>query len=384
MSLEIVQIVQEFSTVGGVETVAWELARVFSQTCVANSVICRVAAPGSHPRIETVARAVAAIPTRGRLGRLGRLIVVPWFSVCASLALRRHRDVVALSHGDSLSGDIYVAHAVNIESLAMKRAGGEWRYLLNPLHLWVTLRDRWMINGLRYAVYVAVSQRIAEELKRHHGVPADRIRIIPNGVDTERFRLDPAVRPAVRREFGLDEATRLMLFVGHEFRRKGLIHVIRALPRLPDVALLVVGSDDPGLYRETARQLGVADRVIFAGERRDLPALYVAADVFVLPTAYEAFGLVGLEAMASGIPVLATAVGGIEDYLVDGENGYFIRPDSDDIAAAAQRLFDDDERRRAMAVEARRTAERLSWSKIAERYVDLATEIATRRARPLG
>ena len=86
--------------------------------------------------------------------------------------------------------------------------------------------------------------------------------------------------------------------------------------------LLVVGGDSSAPFKRIAEQLGVSERVIFAGSRTDLPRIYPAADAFVLPTLYETFALVCLEAMASGLPVLAGSVGGIEDYLRDGENDF--------------------------------------------------------------
>ncbi len=160
---------------------------------------------------------------------------------------------------------------------------------------------------------------------------ASRIRVIPNGIDLNRFARDTAAGLRIRQEFGIPVDARLLLFAGHEFRRKGLAHAIGALERLgPDVWMLVVGSDNPAPYRKLATTS--ANRLVFAGSRTDMPALYAAADAFVLPTAYETFSLVCMEAMACSTPVFATPVGGIEDYLVDGVNGYQIKMDGADIA----------------------------------------------------
>lgn len=381
MSLEIIQIVQEFSTVGGAETVAWELARAFGRRLVDNRVICRVAADGVDPQttVERVAKAVEGLPTRGPIGRLGRLAVVPWFTFAASRAAKRHGNAVVISHGDSLVGDILVVHAVNAENLAMKRKDGSWRWLMNPIHVWVALRDRWMIGHLRYDTYVAVSRRVATELQHYYDVPADRIRIIPNGIDIERFHPDPQAGAAIRREFGIAAETKLLLFVGHEFDRKGLAHVVGALKFLPDVTLLVVGSDNPGPHVERARAIGAADRLIFAGERRDLPALYNAADAFVLPTNYETFSLVCMEALACSVPVFATPVGGIEDYLIDGFNGHRIDFDAADIAAKIGAFFADPASRATMRENSRKTALDYTWTRIGDLYLALAAEIAAKK-----
>ncbi|MFD0937483.1 glycosyltransferase family 4 protein, partial [Methylobacterium trifolii] len=320
------------------------------------------------------------IPLRGRLRYLARTGVMPLFTVAATVALRRHRDAVVVSHGDSLKGDILVVHAVNAASLAEKRRGGDWRWRLNPMHAWVGLRDHLMIGGLRYRTYVAVSDRVSTELQQHYRVPEDRIRVIPNGIDLARFRREPEAGRAIRREFGIPPEARLLVFAGHEFARKGLSHVIGALERMPaDTWLLVVGSDNPAPYRRLAQS--AADRLVFAGHRTDMPAIYAAADAFVLPTAYETFSLVCMEAMACGLPVFATRVGGIEDYLVDGQSGFGILPESADIADKLAHAFADPALMERLGAGARETASRFGWDRVAQIYLGLIAEVrAAKRA----
>lgn len=381
MTLEIVQVVQELSTAGGVETVCWELAAAFGRAGVANTAVaCTVGGPvGAGTTVERIAPSLARIPTRGVLRHVGRALVVPLFTLAATCALRRHPRAVVISHGDSLRGDLVVVHAVNAESLDEKRRAGTWRWRLNPLHLWVSLRDRFMIGGLRYRFFVAVSTRVASELQNHYGVPAARIRVIPNGIDLARFKPDPALGQAIRREFAIPDGARLILFAGHEFGRKGLAHVIDALEHLDDDTwLLVAGSDNPVPYRRRAGR--AADRIIFAGARSDMPALYAAADAFVLPTAYETFSLVCMEAMASGVPAFATPVGGIEDYLRDGHNGYLIAPDPEDIAAKLRRVLSDPGLLERLRAGARSTAADYGWDRTASRYLELAREVRTARS----
>lgn len=376
MTLEIIQIVQELSSVGGVETVALELAGVFGRAGVQNTVIASTVGSKVDDRtiVERVAPWLARVPTRGALRHLGRALVVPLFTLAATRAAERHRDAVVISHGDSLYGDVLVVHAVNAENLAEKRRAGSWRWLLNPTHLWVAVRDRIMIGGLRYRMFVAVSSRVAGELQRHYGVPPARIRVIPNGIDLARFRPDPAGGARIRAEFGIPAAARLLLFIGHEFDRKGLAHAIGALDRLDDDTwLLVVGSENPAPYRRLARRAG--DRLVFAGARRDVEAFYAAADAFVFPTSYETFSLVCMEALASEVPVLATPVGGIEDYLANGVNGFHVAPDADDIADKVRRVFADPAAYAGLCRGARATAERYGWDQIGTHYIALAAEL---------
>jgi glycosyltransferase involved in cell wall biosynthesis len=390
MDFQIVQVVQELSTAGGVETVAGELARVFNRNNLPNVVLASAVSKSFEgaTRIERIAPWLSRIPTRGPLRHLGRAIVVPIFTLAATWAIRhRYRNAVVISHGDSLTGDVLVVHAVNAQSLAEKRQAGNWGWLLNPMHLWVSLRDHLMIGGLHYRMFVAVSSRVTAELEQLYAVPPSRIRVISNGIDLARFSHSAESGNAIRREFNIPAGAKLLLFVGHEFHRKGLAHAIGALKRLGgDTHLLVVGSDNPAPYRKLAPEL--RDRVIFAGARSDLPALYSAADAFVLPTAYETFSLVCMEAMACGLPVFATAAGGIEEYLKDGRNGFQIRMDAEDIATKLAAAFADPALMNRLREGALATARSYSWDRVGQHYIELLKEIDAERrgevARPLA
>jgi len=384
MDFQIVQVVQELSTAGGVETVAGELARVFNRNNLPNIVLASAVSKGFEgtTKIERIAPWLSWIPTRGLFRHLGRIIVVPIFTLAATWAIkRRYNNAVVISHGDTLTGDVLVVHAVNAQSLAEKRNAGNWRWLLNPMHLWVSLRDRFMIGGLRYRTFVAVSSRVTAELQRIYAVPPSHIRVISNGIDLKRFSRCTESGDAIRREFNIPADAKLLLFVGHEFQRKGLAHVIGALEWLgDDTRLLVVGSDNPAPYRKLAP--AAQDRVIFTGARSDLPALYSAADAFVLPTAYETFSLVCMEAMACGVPVLATAAGGIEDYLKDGINGFRIRMDADDVAAKLAAAFADPALMQRLREGALTTARSYGWDRVGQQYIELLREIdAEKRSR---
>ena len=394
MPFRIVQVIQEFSHDGGAETVAWELQRAWERAGIDSTVIASTVAEGcSTSAIETVAPWLGRVPTRGVLRHFGRLLVVPGFTLAATWALRRHRDAVVLSHGDALAGDVVIIHAVNAASLQSKREEGHWLWTLNPMHLWVALRDRHMIRGLRYRTFVALSERVKTELQELFGVPGSRIRIIPNGVPLDRFKHDPAAGVAVRAELGIPAAAKVLLFCGHEFDRKGLTHIAAAMDRLPpDTWLLVVGEDGAGPYRAAAGQS--VDRVLFLGARRDMPALYSASDAFVLPTAYESFSLVCMEAMACGVPIFATMVGGIENYLVDGVNGHAIPRDAAAIAEILRPVLADPAALQRLGQGAAETAQRFGWDGIAAQYTDLlrsvwqektqARNVATPRGHPAG
>ncbi len=129
-----------------------------------------------------------------------------------------------------------------------------------------------------------------------------------------------------------------------------------------------------------ARRLGVADRVVFAGERPDPVPCFQASDILVLPSAYEANALVVLEALACGLPVVSTHVGFAPDIIVDGDNGFLVDRDAASVAERLRDLAASD--LTEWRVRARRTAERHTWPDIAQRYLDLVDAVRAEREAP--
>jgi glycosyltransferase involved in cell wall biosynthesis len=378
LNFRIVQTVGELGTSGGVENAANELVIAWSRARIPNTTLTRKS--GSRlPEdavVEHVVPWLARLPMKGSSPEsyLGRLFVVPAFTFAATLALRKHRNAILVSHNGDSPGDVMVVHSLHAAMLEVKRDAGVYTWLLNPLNIFFALRERIMIRGLRYRKFIAVSQRVAHQLQKHHSVPANLISVIPNGIDFDTFRPNRTSREDVRKEFQIPLEARLLLFVGNNFADKGLAFAVEALNRLnDDMYLLVAGSGNPTPYRRLFS--GRPERLIFAGQRTGMPPLYAAADGFVLPSCYESFSLSCLEAMASGVPVFAARVGGVEDYLVEAENGYWIERDGADIAGKIRTAFADELHLRALRNGARATAERFAWDAVAARYATFLKEV---------
>ena len=196
--------------------------------------------------------------------------------------------------------------------------------------------------------------------------------MIPNGVDTERFHPPTdAERAATRARLAVPDGLTVAVFVGHEFERKGLALAIEALAEAPGSALLVVGGSAE-MIREAmavAERHGVADRAVFVGTHVDPVPYFHAADVFVLPSAYEANALVVLEALACGLPVIVTPVGFAPDIVVDGANGYLVDRDARAVGARLHELSQLE--LGPWREHARRTGEEYAWPTIAARYLEL-------------
>jgi len=204
---------------------------------------------------------------------------------------------------------------------------------------------------------------------RRLGLSTERVSIVPCGVDTSVF----TPRGPVAERSGRPR----LLVLGRLVERKGQEDAVRALTAVPDAELVVVGGpetaeldDDPEVQRlrAIADELGVADRLVFAGSvaRADVPGWIRSADVVLAVPWYEPFGITPLEAMACGRPVVATAVGGLVDSVVDGATGVLVPPRNPAaLGAALSDLLADDERRAAYgAAGVRRARSRYRWSRV--------------------
>ena len=254
--------------------------------------------------------------------------------------------------------------------------------------------DRLMAPNLRAADHViAVSEHIAEQAVQL-GATRERISVIRSGVDTERFQ--PRDKQAARRRLDIPQDRPLVLFVGNLEPRKQLDVLLRAMgcvrERSPDPLLLVVGTGaSAGAMDQTVQllrltsDLDLTNTVRFVGSVDDEHLLdyYAAADVFALPSSSEAQGIVALEAMACGLPVVATAVGGLLGTIQDGETGFLVR--SGDVAQLSERLIDvlgSRQRSEAIGAAARRAVEHeFAWPRAVEATIGVYREVLERRQR---
>jgi UDP-glucose:(heptosyl)LPS alpha-1,3-glucosyltransferase len=187
---------------------------------------------------------------------------------------------------------------------------------------------------------IANSEMVKAEAREFYDYPAERIEVVPNGVPFAEFQLVPSVRRQWRHSYGLGEEDVAVLFVGSGWERKGLRYAIAAVESVgKNVRLLIAGRGH--------RRLEETRYVRFLGEVSDLPGVYAAADVFLLPTLYDPFSNACLEALASGLPVITTRANGFSEIIENGVHGSIIER-AWDIASLgdALRFWSDPEERR--------------------------------------
>jgi glycosyltransferase involved in cell wall biosynthesis len=215
---------------------------------------------------------------------------------------------------------------------------------------------------------IAVSRAVANRFQGQltHSFRG-RVETIYNAVDMERFYPDPQSRKEIRRALGIETA-KVIGIVGQLTPRKGQLELIEAFAEtsreFPETVLLIVGeplfnrdADYAKSLADAAKASGVADRTLFLGQREDTPAIMRALDLLVVNSRTEPFGLTVIEAMASGVPVLATAVDGIKEIVRHGENGWLVKAtDHGALVKAMLTLLRDQSLRRQLVREARREA----------------------------
>lgn len=235
---------------------------------------------------------------------------------------------------------------------------------------------------------VAFSPHERDAMARLYGGDVNRIQLAPCGVDLGRFR--PLDREESRQRLGLN-GDKVLLYVGRIESLKGVELLVRTTAHLDTcepVKVLVVGDDngqdrEVDRLRELAETLEVGDSIDFVGRvaQDELPVYYSAADVCVVPSFYESFGLAALESMACGTPVVASRVGGLSTVVQHGSTGYLKAwrcPEA--FANSVEMLISSKSLQHSMGLAARRRAEDMSWDKVAEQIAGIYDALADERA----
>jgi len=382
---------------GGLNVYVHEVATAFSDRGIATDIFTRQQSP-DDPAIEPLAELsrVIYLPAGRGLDKFSLYNEVPAFA----------SQVLDFAEREGISYDLLFSHywlSGEVACLLRPHLASGWAHVAHTLGL---VKNRSLAAGarpeppLRIRVEAEIAQQAdlliastadeSAELVRTYGAVPERVFVVPPGVDLSVFQ--PVDRDEARRKIGYGPG-RLLLFVGRLERLKGVEVAIRALALLrdrnhDDVRLLILGEDskdgDEGekdRLKAVAADVGVRDRVDFLGSvaHHELPYFYSAADVCVMPSYSESFGLVGLEAQASGRPVVGSDVSGLRSVIRDQVSGYLIAGhDPAEYAERIGRLLEDPELAQQMGRRGRLLAQRYSWTRTADRLRELFEDVAER------
>ena len=374
---------------GGLNVYVREVCTAFSDRGIATDIFTRLQSP-DDPALEALAplSRVVYLPAGMGLDKYSLLNEVPSFA----------SKVAAFAAAEGIKYDLLFSHywlSGEVACLLRPQMAACWAHVAHTLGL---VKNQHLASGarpeppIRIRVETEIAQQAdlliastadeGEELVNAYGARSDRVFIVPPGVDLATFR--PLDRAEARRKIGLDGA--MVLFVGRLERLKGVEVAIRALALLsdrahPDLRLVVLGEDshdgdesEKARLKAIASALGIRERVDFLGSvaHHELPYFYSAADVCVMPSYSESFGLVGLEAQACGCPVVASDVPGLRSVIRDGVSGYLI--DGDDPSEYADRigrLLADPQLAEQMGRRASMLAQRFSWARTVDSLGEL-------------
>ena len=380
---------------GGLNVYVGEVCSAFSDRGIATDIFTRKQS-ADDPIIERLAALsrVIYLPAGRGLDKYALYDSVPTFAV----------QVLDFAEREGSSYDLLFSHywlSGEVACLLRPQLAAGWAHIAHTLGL---VKNRTLATGARPepALRIRVEGEIAQqadlliasttdesgELVQAYGANPGRVFVVPPGVDLSMFQ--PIDRGEARRTIGYGPG-RLLLFVGRLERLKGVEVAIRALALLrdrrhDDVRLVILGEDsrdgdesEKDRLKAVANALGVRSRIDFLGSvaHHELPFFYSAADVCVMPSYSESFGLVGLEAQACGTPVVCADVSGLRSVVRDEVSGYLI--DGHDPAAYAERigrLLDDRELAQQMGRRGRLLAQRFSWTRTADRLQELFEGVA--------
>jgi len=211
------------------------------------------------------------------------------------------------------------------------------------------------------------------------GVPFNKIEVIPNGINIDKFKKTKIKN--FKKKYEIEGP--MIVFLGQPIRRKGVEYLIDGLPKLidefEDLKCVFVGYKKNIKFEEMCNKLGIMKNTLFLGflpEKEKVEALR-SADVFVLPTLYEGFGTVMIEAMAAGCPVITTNVAGNSEIIRHNRNGILIKPrSSEEISAAVKRILNNKSLRNKMSIKNKQDAKKYTWANVARQFETIFEEIS--------
>ena len=315
-----------------------------------------------------------------------------FFNLLAPRALRRHSAqrgappaLIQATQGQFIGADICYAHFCHRAYLK-----NQWQFQkahgLRRLARWVANQYNAITEQLSFRstrLVVSPSQGLLQELTATYPFLKDQIYSIPNPVDTDFFaRPKEFDRAPILMRLGLPVDARVLCFAAlGDFSRKGLSVLMKALSGIDDesVWLLVVGGNagEVATFTAVARDLGVVNRVVFTGFQSDVRPYLWVSDLFLLPSTYEIFPLVVIQAMAAGVPAIVTRLHGVAEYVVHGENAWFVERTPESVRAAIVDALVDKDRLISAGGAAYATAQQYNQGKFVEAWRECIHHVLT-------
>jgi len=374
---KIAVVIPKYGLVGGAEQFAAELS---SRLCAKSDYRFHVLAnrwQSNSPDVRFHKIPILSFP------KFLTTISFAWF---VRRKLQQNNYHLVHTHERIFTADLYTLHGVPhrywVHQVRKKRMS-----LYDTATAWV---ENQLVHQGHCQKFIAVSDLTRDIFLREYPIDPDRVAVIHPGVEKADFPQEKRgdIRQTVRRELGIDAAEPVIVFASMNFEIKGLDDILFTLARLKtqncEFKLIVAGKGNIKKYEKMAKKAQISEQVIFTGQlsKDKLNRLYQASDLYMMLSKFDTFGMVVLEAMAAGLPVIISSNVGAKDLVREGENGFVIDHPSD-YAYTAERLklLLDKNIRRKMSAAAFQTASQNSWDTVADKYQAIYSEILAEKER---
>jgi UDP-glucose:(heptosyl)LPS alpha-1,3-glucosyltransferase len=266
-------------------------------------------------------------------------------------------------------GTVHAAWVEKAKALRSRWSLAGWKQRLNPLHAMLLRLEKRHYRPESYRRFIVMTEDVKGDLYRYYGVPPEHVELVPGGYAPSEFNLNRTreLRQAMRKELGFAQEDKVIVFVANELQRKGYCTLLRAVDSMEDARLkiLVAGRMAPSPH----------PRVKYFGSTSEVARCYAAADVLALPTLYEAWGLVIIEAMATGLPVLTSRLAGASVAVRERESGNLLDAPTDE-AEIVRKLRPLIEGEHSSPEEIEASVAQYAWSRVLMKYETVLSAMA--------
>lgn len=254
-----------------------------------------------------------------------------------------------------------------------------WLKSIGPRRLVLAYLEKKIFLGKGCKIVMTNSHLVKRHIIQYYHVHPKRIKVVYNAINTGIFRPDirKEYRGRIRKKYGIGEEEILLLFISNDHKRKGLMNLLKAIHQLEkrNIKVMVLGKDTEKPYTQWAEKNLLGGKILFLGQKEDVQRYYAAADIFVLPTRYDAFANVCLEAMACGLPVITTSNNGASELIQDGEHGFVLKGQEPDELARRIEALRFPEARACMGEKAAKKAKGFSMEKHISEVLNLYDQV---------
>ena len=321
-AMKIAVIHPKFSSYGGLERMIADIVQAYVARGHEVTIICR----SWHGEVE---KSVNIVELKARYVDA---VTREWsFARAVQKYLEQHHFDWVVSDQKILGVQIYIAgggaHIAYYYSRLQRSSFLEKMAItLRPYNLYTLWMERRFFASSTLSKVICVSNAVKADISRHYRVADGKLKVVYNGIDCGKYN-EGREDDCSKYENLLPTVQYRLIFVGSGYERKGLLPLLKAVSALPAVGLIVVGKDrNVAKYQRLVKQWGIEQRCKFLGPRTDVPSLYRYCNAFAMPSFYEPFGLVYIEALAAGLPVIISKQAGAAEIITDGEQGYIVNP----------------------------------------------------------